>query len=204
MGRGTFIDRRPAPPEHWHRALAPGLGGSLETERLILRVIRADDFEEYRALLAEPSTFRYSERGPMGADEAWSRLLRQRGHWSLLGYGLFAVAEKSSGRLVGEVGLGDFRRAFGPAFDAAPEAAWTIAGRARGRGYATEAANAALAWMEARFRASRTVCLIHTGNRASLRVAARLGYHAFDERRYRGYRGYLLERTGPAETPFQG
>jgi RimJ/RimL family protein N-acetyltransferase len=169
-----------------------------ETERLILRAFRNDDFEAYRDLFGDPSTLRYSERGPLTPEEAWTRLLRQIGHWSTLGYGMFAVEEKASGRLVGEVGLGDFRRQLGARFDPAPEAAWTIAGWARSRGYAAEAALGALSWIESRLRTDRTVCLIHAGNRASLKVAAKLGYAAFGRLRYRGYPALLFERIGPA------
>ncbi|HET9429028.1 MAG TPA: GNAT family N-acetyltransferase [Allosphingosinicella sp.] len=169
----------------------------IETERLILRVLTVDDFDDYLAMTADPETFRFSERGPMGSDEAWTRLLRQVGHWALLGFGPFAVEEKASGRFVGEAGLGDFRRNLGPEFDGAPEAAWALAGWARERGYATEAAAAALAWMEERFSTQRTVCLIHSDNELSLRVARKLGFSAFQERVYRGYPALLHERQRP-------
>ena len=170
-------------------------GTRIETERLILRSFDADDFEEYFAVSADPETFRFSERGPMSSDEAWTRLLRHVGHWSLMDYGLFAVEEKASGRFVGEAGLGDFRRRLGPTFDGFPEAAWTIAGWARGRGYATESAEAALTWMERRFGTQRSVCLIHARNEASLHVARKLGYVAYAERTYRGYPALLHQRS---------
>ena len=73
-------------------------------------------------------------------------------------------------------------------------ASWTIASWAQGRGYATEAAAGALAWLEAQRRPGRTVCLIHAENAPSLRVAAKLGYRAFAEREYRGYPALLFER----------
>ena len=170
-------------------------GGRIETERLVLRVLGLDDFDDYFAVAAHPDTFRYSERGPMSSDEAWTRLLRHVGHWALLGWGLFAVEEKATGRFVGEAGLGDFRRGLGPHYDGVPEAAWTIAHWAQGRGYATEAMMAALAWTETHLGAERSVCLIHTDNTASLRVAEKLGYKAFAECQYRGYDAILFERT---------
>jgi RimJ/RimL family protein N-acetyltransferase len=114
-----------------------------------------------------------------------------------MGYGLFAIEEKETGRFVGEVGLGDFRRDLGPDFDGVPEAAWTIARWAQGHGYATEAAAAAHAWMEVRVNATRTVCIIHPSNESSLRVAAKLGYVPFGERSYRGYSVLMLERGWP-------
>jgi len=171
----------------------------IETERLILRVLEATDFEDYAAMMADAGSFRFSERGPMGRDEAWTRLLRHVGHWAVLGWGLFAVEDKSTGRFVGEVGLGDFRRCLATPYDSAPEAGWTIAPEWQGRGYATEAMQAALAWIRERLGAERTVCLIHADNAASLRVAAKLGFRTFAHCRYRGYDALLFERIAEAK-----
>lgn len=196
MGRGTPGTRRrvrEAPAAHLRTDFPPP-PVRVETDRLVLRILRLDDFPEYAAVAADPETFRYSQCTGMTCDESWTRLLRHAGHWALMGYGLFGIEEKASGRFVGEAGLGDFRRGLGPEFDAAPEAAWTIARWAQGRGYATEAAAAAHRWMETRFATTRTVCIIHAANAASLGVARKLGYRRFAERRYRGYRALLLER----------
>jgi len=54
---------------------------------------------------------------------------------------------------------------------------------ARGRGYATEALRAALAW---RFESTTTVAMIDAPNVASVRVAEKCGYHATPEASYRG------------------
>ena len=55
-----------------------------------------------------------------------------------------------------------------------------------GRGYATEAAQAALRWMEVAFSPDRTVCIIDPANVASLRVAEKLGYHPIGNAEYKG------------------
>lgn len=111
-----------------------------------------------------------------------------------MGYGFFAIEEKQSGRFVGEAGLNDFRRGLGSGFDGFPEIGWTISPSVQGRGYATEAAEAVLEWMEERFDAARVVCLIHTSNAASLRVAEKLGFAGGSECVYRGYPAIRLER----------
>lgn len=201
MGRST--------PEARRRACGPlaigrGMKRSsddvrLETERLILRAFTIEDFDDYFAMSSDPDNFLHSDRGPQTSDEAWTRLLRHVGHWALLRYGLFAIEEKGSGRFVGEAGLSDFRRQLGPEFDDVPEASWSVASWAQGRGYATEAAQAALDWIEKERAAHRTVCLIHAENAPSVTVARKLGYSVFEERSYRGYRALLLERrkAGP-------
>jgi RimJ/RimL family protein N-acetyltransferase len=173
-------------------------GVRLETERLILRGYRLEDFPAYYEMSSDPDTFRFSERGPMSSDEAWSRLLRHTGHWALLGYGFFAIEEKCTGHFVGEAGYSDFKRQLGPRFDGVPEGGIAISGWAKGLGYATEAAEAALAWMEARGEA-RTVLMIHADNAASRRVAEKLGYKKFAERTYKGYPALLHERFAPEQ-----
>jgi len=168
-----------------------------ETSRLVLRRPAAADFPAYLEMCADPAMSRYSGREPAGSEEAWMRLLRQAGHWSLIGYGFVAVEDKATGRFVGEAGLGDFKRRQGPAFDDFPEAGWAIVPWAQGRGYATEAAAAALEWTEARFGVRRTVCLIHVENLASIRVAEKLGYTPFGACTYRGYSAITFERRRP-------
>lgn len=170
------------------------LSHRVETERLILRLFVEEDFQPLFEINSDPETFRYSERGPLASEEAWARLLRNIGHWHLKGYGLFAVEEKQSGRLVGEAGIADFRRDLGSSFDTVPEASWTIAPKVQGQGYATEAMNAALEWAERALGVRRTVCLIHLQNKPSLSVAEKLEYRPFDQLVYKDYPALLLER----------
>jgi RimJ/RimL family protein N-acetyltransferase len=166
----------------------------LETDRLSLRPWRTSDYEALHRIFSDPAMFRFSHRGPMSSEESWSLLLRQIGHWAAFGHGVFAVIEKASGALIGEAGPGEFRRGLGPDFDPFPEMTWSILPDAQGNGYAAEAAAAALAWARGEMGVRRTVCLIHTGNEASLRVATGLGYRPTRELDYRGYPARLFER----------
>ena len=170
-------------------------GPVIVTERLVLRHYRPGDFEPLSRMAAAPEMFRYSERGAMTPEEAWGRLLRQVGHWQLLGFGVFAVEERASGRYVGETGFGDFRRSLGPHFDRFPEGTWSIVPDAQGQGYASEAASAALAWLARERPGTETVCLIHVDNEPSLRVAEKLGYRAVGELDYRGYPARTFRRS---------
>jgi RimJ/RimL family protein N-acetyltransferase len=169
-------------------------GPRIETERLILRLYRASDYDAVHALSAPPDMWRYSERGGMTPEESWARLLRHTGHWTVMGFGIFGVEEKLTGRLVGEAGHADFRRHLGGDFDSFPEASWTIDPHAQGRGYATEAARAAAAWIERARGATTTVCLVHEENAPSLRVAEKLGYRPMRSFTYRGYPATLMKR----------
>lgn len=155
------------------------------------------DHEALHKMVSKPEMFRFSHRGAMTSEEAWSLLMRHIGHWSSLGYGVFAVEDRETGALLGEAGLSDFRRRLGPDFDPHPEITWSILPEAQGRGYAAEAAAAALEWAAGR-GVRRTVCLIHEENEPSLRVAARLGYRTIRRVAYRGYPALLMERERQA------
>lgn len=143
---------------------------------------------------ADPDMWTYSERGPMQPEESWARLLRNHGHWALLGFGIFAVEDKASGEFLGEAGCSDFHRQLGSDFDSLPEISWAICSRFQSLGYASEAALAALDWMDRTHGSRPTVCLIHRDNGPSLRVAAKLGYRRFRDLEYRGYPATLLRR----------
>lgn len=174
-----------------------GMDVVLETERLVLRPLQTKDFPAYFAMMADPESFVFSGRDGMTSDEAWTRFLRQAGHWKVLGYGTFALFEKATGSFVGEVGFGDFRRGLGGDFDHCPEASWTIVQEARRQGYATEAIKAAVEWMEEVRDVNRTVCIIHSRNRSSLRIAHKLGFKPFRYAEYRGYPAIFFKRSKP-------
>jgi RimJ/RimL family protein N-acetyltransferase len=101
------------------------------------------------------------------------------GHWTLLGFGYWALEEKASGEFVGELGFADFKRDLDPSLSGVPEMGWVLARSVHGRGYATEAVRAALAWGDAAFGPARTFCMIDAENLASIRVAQKSGYREF-------------------------
>jgi RimJ/RimL family protein N-acetyltransferase len=169
----------------------------IETERLLLRPYVLAEYQSYLAMCADPLVFKFLGGRPFSADDAWHRILRYAGHWSMLNYGIFAVIEKSTGEYIGETGIADFHRGLGNAFDGYGEASWTFISRVHGRGFALEAAGAAHQWYTDNLRQNRTVCLIDPVNTASLKMAGRLGYNAFDRRDYKGQSLVVLERTVP-------
>lgn len=182
------------PPRLAPSLSAPRFPRRIETARLCLDMPSPEDFPALRVMAADPSMFRYSERGGMTQEEAWTLLLRHIGHWLIAGFGVFSVREKESGRFVGQVGGSAFQRGLGPEFDHFPEMTWSIATSHRGRGYATEAAEAVVAALEAQPAFGSSVCLIHVDNQPSLRVAAKLGFRFFRHCHYRDYPAGLFCR----------
>jgi RimJ/RimL family protein N-acetyltransferase len=174
----------------------------VETERLILRGHRLDDFASLAAMWADPDVTRFIARAPATAEEAWARLLRYAGHWAMMGYGYWAVEEKAAGRYIADVGFADYRRAIVPALDA-PEIGWVLAASVAGRGYATEAVRAALAWSD-RNLAARTTCIIAPDHAASLNVARKVGYRPEGTRFYHGTPLVVLARTAIPGRALQG
>jgi len=166
----------------------------IETERLSLCLPRLDDFKDSVAMLRDEDVARHIGGKPFTQEEAWLRLLRHVGHWQLFGYGFWIVREKNGGAFVGHVGLGDFRREIAPAFGGDPEVGWVLARSAHGKGYATEAAQAAIRWMLDRHRPARLVCIIEPENTASLRVAAKCSFREFARTTYKNSPVVLLER----------
>ncbi|HVF57235.1 MAG TPA: GNAT family N-acetyltransferase [Pyrinomonadaceae bacterium] len=143
----------------------------LETERLIMRMWREDDFEPFARMCADPEVMRYltKEGRPLTRMEAWRNLAFFIGHWHLRGYGHWAVEEKASGNLIGRIG---FLEPEGwPDF----EIGWTLVREHWGKGYAIEGARRALAYAFTEMNRDRVISLILPGNRASISVAERLG-----------------------------
>jgi RimJ/RimL family protein N-acetyltransferase len=172
----------------------------IETQRLCLRPHQIDDLPDCVAMWSEPVVIRYTIGEPSPPQKTWMRMLAYRGHWSFLRYGYWAVAERSSGRYVGEVGFADFKRAPFPSIDGIPELGWALAPAFHGKGYATEALAAAVAWGDLRFSQARTVCIIHRHNHRSFRVAEKLGYQAVLSAIGSGEPTVVLERWGSARS----
>jgi RimJ/RimL family protein N-acetyltransferase len=164
------------------------------TPRLVMRGHEVEDFAALAAMWADASVARHIGGQPTTREEAWARLLRYVGHWSLLGFGYWVVEERASGAFLGEVGFADFKRDIEPSFGDALEAGWALAPSAQGRGYATEAVQAALRWADESLGRRRTVCMIAPENEPSRGLAARCGFVEFAQTTYREQPTLLFER----------
>ncbi len=140
-----------------------------ETERLNFRMFRASDFPTYEKWCANIDVMRYTGGKALERLLAWRHMSNLMGHWALLGYGYYAVEEKSTGNLIGRVGYTN-QPGF-PAF----ELGWTIAPEYQGRGYATEAARMLLRYAFEELDQPHVISLIHDENTPSKKVAEKLG-----------------------------
>lgn len=141
---------------------------SIETERLILRVPRREDFDAWAAVGTDPEVMRHLG-GVQSRFDAWSRFVGTIGSWHVLGFGVFSVIRKSDARWIGRVGT------LHPADWPGDEVGWTLAREAWGQGYATEAAAAAADWAFSVLGWNEMIHCIAPDNTASQEVARRLG-----------------------------
>ena len=135
-----------------------------------MRQLAQTDLDDYAALCADPEVMRYvGERVPLSRDDAWRQLALLVGPWTLKGYGMWAVEELSSGKFIGRVGL-HFPEGWPDR-----EVGWALSRAYWGRGYALEAAAAALQVAFDILEWPRAISLIAPLNQRSIRLAERLG-----------------------------
>jgi RimJ/RimL family protein N-acetyltransferase len=145
---------------------------ALPTSRLLLRPWRDEDIEGFAELSADPAVVEYLlPLADRAAVEAWAA--RARTHWEEHGFGQWVVEISGEASFIGVVGLGivSFEAPFTPAVDVA----WRLARPHWGRGYATEAARAALDYGFGELGLREIVALTVTANWRSRRVMERLG-----------------------------
>jgi RimJ/RimL family protein N-acetyltransferase len=154
----------------------PGFVPRLETERLVLDAHCPADLEPLASLWSDPRIAAAIGINPSTRHESWSRLLRYRGLWPLLGFGYWAVREKPSLRYIGDIGFADFHREYARSIEGLPEAGWAFLPSTHANGLGTEALRAALGWLDTKPALGPAVCLIDQGNTVSIRLAKRNGF----------------------------
>jgi ribosomal-protein-alanine N-acetyltransferase len=142
----------------------------LRTERLLLRGWGPGDREPFAALNADPEVMRFFP-APLNRAESDAFVDRMAVGFERDGFGLWAMAV--DGRFIGFTGLQ--RVSFEARFTPAVEIGWRLARSAWGRGYATEAARAALAFAFDTAGLDEVVSFTAVQNLRSQAVMRRLG-----------------------------
>jgi RimJ/RimL family protein N-acetyltransferase len=140
---------------------------ALRTPRLLLREWRAEDAVPFAAMSADPALTEFL----LPPDEDW--IARTRRRWAERGYGLFVVELPGEAPFIGVVGLSDLHH-LAPAAPAI-EAAWRLARPYWGKGYAFEAARAAIEDGFYRLGLDEIIAITVVANQRSRRVMERLG-----------------------------
>jgi ribosomal-protein-alanine N-acetyltransferase len=164
----------------------------LETERLILRPFEPGDAEDLHVVRSDPSTFEYLGSAPAPAtklEDTRAQIARLMEYHDKHGFGIAAVVERASGRVIGDCGLQLLED--GPEV----EVGYKLGRQYRGRGYATEAARA---WLEYGFDTlglERIVAVAWPDNVASWRVMEKCGMRRVGPGEHYGHETVLYEIT---------
>ena len=149
------------------RALIADVVPRLETDRLILRAPRAEDFDT----LAEIWRTDRGQfiGGPFDEEAAWLDFAQCVAGWVLWGAGYWTVVQKSDSTVVGLVGFG------WEVTDAERELGWLFVKEAEGKGLAFEASQAALDYAFGTLGLRTLISSVDKANVRSIALAKRLG-----------------------------
>jgi RimJ/RimL family protein N-acetyltransferase len=144
----------------------------LRTARLCLRPWRVEDLEPFAALNADPRVMEFYP-ALLTRAESEARFEKIRAHFAEHGFGMWVVEESGGAPFVGVAGLTvpDFVAPFTPCVDVG----WRLAAAFWGRGYATEAARAALEFGFGALGLREIVAMTTVANARSRRVMEKLG-----------------------------
>jgi len=140
---------------------------ALRTPRLLLREWRDEDAAPFVAMSADPEVLRYLS----APDAEW--IARMRAHFAVHGFGNFVVELPGEAPFIGVIGLNHVRWTL--PFTPAVEAGWRLARPYWGKGYAVEAARAAIEDGFGRLGLEEIVAYTVPENRASRQVMERVG-----------------------------
>lgn len=147
-------------------AIAPG--PTLETARLILRPTGAQDLDGWAELMADAEAAQYIG-GQQTREAAWRGMASMAGSWAINGFGMFSLIARDTGLWVGRIGP------WRPEGWPGTEVGWGLLRSAWGKGYAVEAAQAAIDWAFDHLGWDEVIHCIHPDNTPSQQVATRLG-----------------------------
>jgi RimJ/RimL family protein N-acetyltransferase len=139
----------------------------IETDRLLLRQLTAEDLDELVAIHAEPEVVRFMGSFDRARTSEWME--QNQRDWTEHGYGRLAIVDRGTGRLLGRTGL-----KYWPQFRET-EVGWVLRPDAWGQGFATEAALACVEWGFQNLDLPYVTAMIRPDNKRSIRVAERLG-----------------------------
>jgi ribosomal-protein-alanine N-acetyltransferase len=137
----------------------------LVTERLELRHFTKSDHPAYSAMWAKPEFYRYLGDGHAKPDDFAPRFATSLEY----SRGVFAVVERATGTLLGHCGVR-------PIPDGRIELLYAYDPLAWGKGYATEAARAVLAYARQTFEIDCLIAMAYPANPASANVMRKLGF----------------------------
>jgi len=147
----------------------------IQTERLVLRAWTPEDAATLFSILSEPGLRRFfPDPSPPQRDWVEAYIATHRTHWKERGYGHWAIVTPQDGHVVGWNGL-----RYLPELDET-EVAYLLSRQVWGKGYASEAARAALRFGFQTAGLEKIIGLVHRDNIASISVLEKCGLRFID------------------------
>lgn len=167
----------------------------IETERLLLRQWRDEDFDPYARMCADPEVMRYLP-AILTREESARQIEGFIRHWEERRFGLWAVEERARGEFTGFIGLAQHDD--WPVDEHNVEVGWRLDRHFWGRGLATEGAIASLRHGFEKLGLERIISITDPRNTASRRVMEKAGLLYRGEVHWRGFDDvwYAAERRG--------
>jgi RimJ/RimL family protein N-acetyltransferase len=157
----------------------------VEMERLLLRGWRDADVEPYARMCNDLEVMRFIGDGStLTREQSDGQISRFVRHWDERGFGLWALEEKESETFVGFAGL--VHQEDWVEDEHKTEVGWRLDRAFWGRGLATEAARASVAYGFETLGLERIISIIQPENHASRRVAEKAGLSLRGEALWRG------------------
>jgi RimJ/RimL family protein N-acetyltransferase len=142
----------------------------IETARLVLRQPRLEELDDWASFMRDEQNMHYIG-GVRARMDVWRQLMISVGSWTAMGLGVFSVFERHTGEWLGRVGP------VKPDGWPGTEVGWSLRREHWHRGYATEAARAAMDWVFDNLGWHEVIHCIAPENLSSQAVAQRLGSH---------------------------
>ena len=166
---------------------------TLTTKRLTLRQFVHEDWMAMHEHYSDPESTRYTFRRALSEGESWRAMASILGHWSIRGYGPYAVVETASQSVIGTVGL------WYPNDWPEPEIKWALTRKYWGKGYASEAVRAVQDMVADCWNSPPPISFINAENLPSIQLAIAVGARFEREVEFRGAAWHIYRHPSVQE-----
>lgn len=146
----------------------------IETERLILREWEDCDLDTFSRINQDPIVMEFLPT-PLSVEETAAWISRIKIHFTEHGFGLWAATLKSTGELIGCVGLRFNTLTINEKIKPCVEIMWRLASEYWGKGYATEAAKMVIKFGFDKLGLNEIVTCTAPANKRSIHVIEKIG-----------------------------
>ena len=148
----------------------------METTRLLLRELNPEDFNALHEILSDPQTMRHYP-SPFSEEQTRRWIMRNMERYQQLGFGLWAVVLKETGKLIGDCGI-TMQNIHS---EILPEIGYHIHRDYQRKGYASEAACACMDYLFEHTQFHTAYSYMKYTNAASYGVALKIGMRFIEE-----------------------